>query len=328
MSSPFNKATRVPESDPYNVRQSGQGNSTKVEMVVVDLSSQSSVRFAAREIASLTSHIDILLNNAGVSLSRGRSLSPEGIEQTFATNHVGHFLLTTLLLPLLQSAPSSGAAARVVNVSSLGHRLSPVRFSDINFDNEVEGPRKGKIDVPKDELPRWERLPAWSVARAPDGFPGPIAYGMSKSANILFTIGLKTRGIASLAVHPGGESIPILSFHCAVWTPVWFWLCWLLFLWDMPTQNPCMLSRGGPPKLLACEDDAGLRRFTTAQCMTGHGPWEVSSDLLADFAPTPRNPYESHQQAVPRVDGGDREAPGRPLENDGSRVCDHAGSCF
>lgn len=177
--------------------------------IVVDLSSQSSVRSAAREIARLTSNIDILINNAGVSLSRGRSLSSEGIERTFATNHVGHFLLTMLLLPLLQSTPSSGATARVVNVSSLGHRLSPVRFSDINFDNEVEGPRKGTIDVPIDEQPRWDMMPAWSVARAPDGFPGPIAYGASKSANILFTVGLRKRGIESFAVHPGGESTAI-----------------------------------------------------------------------------------------------------------------------
>lgn len=156
-------------------------------------------------MAGLTDHLDVLINNAGVSLQE-RQYSPEGIELTFATNHLGHFLLTTLLLPLLRPG------ARIVNVSSSGHRISPVRFSDINFDDEVDGPEKGKMAVPEEEQAP-PNIPAWTKGRAPDGFQGAVAYGMSKSANILFTVALKRRlaskGVDSFALHPGGEFIII-----------------------------------------------------------------------------------------------------------------------
>lgn len=180
---------------------SNVGTGTNVRIVVVDLASQVSVRAAASQVAGLTNHLDVLINNAGIG-PYPREYSPEGIERTFATNHLGHFLLTTLLLPLL------GPSARVINVSSSAHQLSPVRFSDINFDDEADGPRKGRMAVPKEEQAR-PNLPAWVVERTPDGFPGMIAYGMSKSANILFTVGLKRRlaskGADSFALHPGGE---------------------------------------------------------------------------------------------------------------------------
>lgn len=181
----------------------------EVKTVVVDLSSQISVRSAAKEIVGLADRIDILINNAGLGLLT-RQLSPEGIECTFATNHLGPFLLTTLLLPLLR--PGS----RIVNVSSSGHRISPVRFSDINFDNEVDGPKKGKIDIPTSEQPH-PKNPKWCLTRGPDGFPSAVAYGMSKTANILFTVELKRRladrGIEIFALHPGGEFIqPTMRF--------------------------------------------------------------------------------------------------------------------
>lgn len=167
----------------------------------MDLSSQASVRSAARAIASLTKRLDILINNAGISVAH-RELSPEGIEISFATNHVGHFLLTTLLTPLLIPG------GRVVNVSSSAHRISPMRFSDINFDNDVKGPRQGQITVPKEERPH-PKNPAWTMAKSDDGFPGMVAYGVSKTANILFTVELKrrlaSRGVDSFALHPGGE---------------------------------------------------------------------------------------------------------------------------
>lgn len=179
------------------------GAGIEVKTVVVDLSSQMSVRAAAKEIVGLANHIDILINNAGLG-ALTRQFSPEGVERTFATNHLGPFLLTTLLLPLLH--PGS----RIVNVSSSGHRISPVRFSDINFDNEVDGPKKGKIGIPKSEQPH-PKNPKWCLTRGPDGFPTAVAYGMSKAANILFTVELKRRladkGIESFALHPGGELI-------------------------------------------------------------------------------------------------------------------------
>lgn len=175
-----------------------------VKTVIVDLASQASVRAAAREVALLTDRVDILINNAGISFDR-RQLSPEGIEMNLATNHVGHFLFTTLLIPLLVAA---SPGARVVNVSSSAHRISPMRFSDINFDNDVDGPKQGQIAVPENERPH-PKNPAWTMTRSADGFPGMVAYGASKTANILFTVELNrrlaSRGVESFALHPGGE---------------------------------------------------------------------------------------------------------------------------
>ncbi|PSR90390.1 short chain dehydrogenase/ reductase-like protein [Coniella lustricola] len=174
----------------------------EVQTVSLDLNSLESVRSAAAEIAKLTDHLDILINNAGISTGT-YSRSREGIESHFATNHVGPFLFTNLLLPLILRA---GRGARIVNVSSSAHSISPVRFSDINFENEVDGPKKGTIDVPMNERPH-PKSPAWTVARSADGFPGTVAYGQSKTANILFAVGLKRRlaghGIEVLSVHPG-----------------------------------------------------------------------------------------------------------------------------
>lgn len=176
---------------------------TIVETVHLDLASQASVRQAARDIAAITTRIDVLINNAGINVHR-RQLSPDGIELTFATNHLGPFLLTQLLLPLLLDAAGSGptGATRVVNVSSGGHHISPMRFSDYNFEGKP---------LPPDEEPR-RGLPDW-VHETDDGFPGTLAYGMSKCANILFTVALKERlqqrGIDSFAVDPGGRSLPL-----------------------------------------------------------------------------------------------------------------------
>ena len=124
-----------------------QQSSDKVEVhpVVLDLSDQESIHDAANKISQLTSHIDILINNAGF-VSSSREETVEGIEKTFGTNHVGHWLFTSLLAPSLAAAAqgTSPGATRVVNVSSMGHKFSPVRFSDYNF---LGG------DVPADEEP-------------------------------------------------------------------------------------------------------------------------------------------------------------------------------
>lgn len=184
-----------------------------METVQLDLISLPSVRAAAKEVAGTTDHVDVLINNAGISTSILR-FSPEGVESQFATNHLGAFLLTKLLLPLLLRA---GPGARVVNVSSAAHLISPVRFSDINFEDEVVGPKRGKMEVPEEERPPPE-LPAWTLAPTADGFPGTAAYGQSKTANILFTVALKQRlagqGIEVLALHPGGMALCFPSLSC------------------------------------------------------------------------------------------------------------------
>lgn len=97
-------------------------------VVELDLSSQSSIRKAAAEVATILPHIDILINNAAV-VSSERQETKDGLELTFGTNHIGHWLWTSLLTPLLLSKDgSSSHTARVVNVTSLGYRLSPIRF--------------------------------------------------------------------------------------------------------------------------------------------------------------------------------------------------------
>jgi NAD(P)-dependent dehydrogenase (short-subunit alcohol dehydrogenase family) len=169
-----------------------------VGLVSLDLMSQESVKAAAAEIVSLTDHLDLIINNAGV-MSQTRITTKEGIEGQFGACHVGHFLLTNLLMPQLLTAAKSNAAGatRVVNLTSLGHRISPVRFSDYNL--------TGKDVPPEEKNPG--PLPPMFLKNAPDGYNGWVAYGQAKTANILFSIGLnkrlKGKGVTSYAVHPG-----------------------------------------------------------------------------------------------------------------------------
>lgn len=142
--------------------------STKAVFVSVELDSQASVRKAAEEISKQADKIDLLINNAGI-MAVPFALTTDGIERQFGTNHVGHFLLTKLLMPKIKAA---GPSARVVNVTSDGYKIGPFRPTDYNFSNG------SAYDV-------------WS------------GYGQSKTANILFGKGLAQRGITSFSVHPG-----------------------------------------------------------------------------------------------------------------------------
>jgi NAD(P)-dependent dehydrogenase (short-subunit alcohol dehydrogenase family) len=102
-------------------------------------------------------------------------------------------------MPQLLAAAKSNApgATRVVNLTSLGHRISPVRFSDYNL--------TGKDVPPEEKNPN--PLPPIFQKNSPDGYNGWVAYGQAKTANILFSIALnerlKGKGVASYAVHPG-----------------------------------------------------------------------------------------------------------------------------
>ncbi|PKS06332.1 hypothetical protein jhhlp_007080 [Lomentospora prolificans] len=175
--------------------------SLDVRPITLDLSSQASIRAAAAEVASITPKLDILVNNAGLSVLT-RFSTAEGIEGQFGTNHVGPFLLTNLLLPLLETAAREGGRrkgeTRIVNLASGAHTISPIRFSDYNLE-------KG-ADVPEEE--QWRKgLPEVYLQPA-DGYLGIVAYGQSKTANILFTLSLQRevpkKGIAAYCLHPGG----------------------------------------------------------------------------------------------------------------------------
>jgi NAD(P)-dependent dehydrogenase (short-subunit alcohol dehydrogenase family) len=179
----------------------------------MDLSSQASIRKAAEEVLSYedVNGIDLLINNAGVMDIQDRALSPEGIEMQFATNHIGHFLFTNLIMPKLISAAakttpeSCSANVRIINVSSGAHVFGPIRFSDHTFSKPIDA-------IPKEEWPSLDRL------RAIGGIPNErspyipfAAYAQSKTANILFSLSLtaklaKKYNITSFALHPG--SIP------------------------------------------------------------------------------------------------------------------------
>lgn len=142
-----------------------------VDTLVCDLASFNSIRKAAKEANERFNKIDLLINNAGV-MSCPQGETADGFERQFGTNHLGHFLLTNLLMPLLEK----GKSPRIVNLSSRGHHISPVDFDDPNFDHR--------------DYEKWQ------------------SYGQSKTANVLFTVGLERRladkGIHAFAVHPGG----------------------------------------------------------------------------------------------------------------------------
>ena len=154
-----------------------------VSVAGLDLADQASVKeFAAGFLAGAAPgtapgtapganrSLDILINNAAIMASPERRVGP-GWEAQFATNHLGHFALTNLLWPALAAAEK----ARVVSLSSTGHKLSGIRFDDINFDAGYD---------------KWR------------------AYGQAKTANALFAVQLdalgRDFGVRAFAVHPGG----------------------------------------------------------------------------------------------------------------------------
>jgi NAD(P)-dependent dehydrogenase (short-subunit alcohol dehydrogenase family) len=149
-------------------RQSG---SSSVELVLFDLGSLAYVRTGAAEILRRCPRIDVLVNNAGVVLSE-RRVTVDGLEATFAVNHLGHFLLTELLLDRLKAS----APARIVTVASTAHK----------------GARRG-LDF--DDLQSERHYRAMSV------------YSKSKLANIYFTTELARRlagtGVTANCLHPG-----------------------------------------------------------------------------------------------------------------------------
>lgn len=183
----------------------------EASIVELDLSSQASIRKAAAEVTKLVDVIDVLINNAAVVSSERRE-TQDGFELTFGTNHLGHYLWTSLLTPLLLPKDQSvNHSSRVVNVTSLGYRLSPVRFHDYNFEGKK---------VPAEEEPP-KGLPAHMKPNAEEGRPyqGFCAYGQSKTANILHCVSLNdkygSKGMKALAVHPGCKHNVFTSLYCA-----------------------------------------------------------------------------------------------------------------
>jgi NAD(P)-dependent dehydrogenase (short-subunit alcohol dehydrogenase family) len=173
----------------------------------IDLSSQQSVRTAAAELLSWSDipTIDILVNSAGIALLPERTLSVDGIEIIFATNHIGHFLFANLIMPKLIKAAekSPKGSTRIINVSSGSPTLArQLRWSDMNFE-------KLNKDLPEGEQPNYDLQRGWGIQDPENKSYTPLeAYNMSKIANVLFGVGATNRlyekyGILSLALHPG-----------------------------------------------------------------------------------------------------------------------------
>lgn len=173
--------------------------SVETRPLQLDLSSISAVESAAAKVKGYPeNHIDVLINNAGVMNLPTRTLNAAGIEQHLATNHLGPFLLTKLLTPKLVAAP---AGARVVNVSSNSHTLTPFRFSDWNFEGK-------DADLLDDEKPNMAMIANFVIPFTP-GYVPAIAYGQSKTANVLhareISKRLGDRGVIAFSLHPGGK---------------------------------------------------------------------------------------------------------------------------
>jgi NAD(P)-dependent dehydrogenase (short-subunit alcohol dehydrogenase family) len=147
----------------------GETGNSNVEYLLADLSVQAQVRKLADEFKSRYERLDVLVNNAG-AINFFRRLSADGIEMTFAVNHLAYFLLTNLLLDALKAS----APVRIVNVASNAHLDKHLDFDDL-------------------ELKR--------------GYSPMLAYGRSKLANLYFTYELARRlegtGVTANAMHPG-----------------------------------------------------------------------------------------------------------------------------
>jgi NAD(P)-dependent dehydrogenase (short-subunit alcohol dehydrogenase family) len=156
------------EETTNRIRQ--EANNPSVDFFVADLSSQEEIRRLASDVRDRIPKLDVLLNNAGAMFSR-RQETVDGIERTWALNHLAYFLLTNLLIDPLKAA----GRARVVNVASDAHRVVPgINFADPEFKDRYRAFR---------------------------------AYGQSKLANILFSNELARRlegtGVTSNSLHPG-----------------------------------------------------------------------------------------------------------------------------
>lgn len=146
-----------------------QSGNNRVDLLLADLSNQQSIHQLAATIQQTYNRLDVLVNNAGAMFA-SRQVTIDGLEMTFALNHMNYFLLTNLLLDQLKASTPS----RIVNVSSEAHRGAQLDFADLQHEKS---------------------------------FPGFTVYGRSKLTNIYFTYELARRlegtGVTANTLHPG-----------------------------------------------------------------------------------------------------------------------------
>jgi NAD(P)-dependent dehydrogenase (short-subunit alcohol dehydrogenase family) len=157
------------EAATAHVRKDAAAQDGNLELVALDLASLGSVRACADALLKVGKPFDVVIANAGV-MATPFGHTADGFETQFGTNHLGHFVLVNRIAPLIS------AGGRLINLASSGHRFANVDLDDPNF----------------------ERTPY-------DPF---VAYGRSKTANILFAVAFDRRhrehGVRAAAVHPGG----------------------------------------------------------------------------------------------------------------------------
>jgi NAD(P)-dependent dehydrogenase (short-subunit alcohol dehydrogenase family) len=159
----------------------------QAEIMPLDLANQASVHQFAAAFKAKYDQLDVLVNNAGIMMVP-YATTEDGFESQFATNHLGHFALTGLLIDLLLKTPAS----RVVNVSSAAHRMGKMDFDNLMFEDG-------------------------------NGYSPAGAYGRSKLANLLFTYELQRRFKASgadaiaVAAHPGTSSTNLTGHMADRW---------------------------------------------------------------------------------------------------------------
>src|SRR5580704_15766428 len=156
------------EAATSQVRKDAAANGGSFELVKLDLTSLASVRNCADQLLRKGEPFDVIIANAGV-MATPFSYTTDKFEMQFGTNHLGHFVLVNRIAPLIRKG------GRLVNLASAGHRFSNVNLDDPNFDR-----------TPYDPF---------------------LAYGRSKTANILFAVAFdqryRSRDIRAAAVHPG-----------------------------------------------------------------------------------------------------------------------------
>src|ERR1700722_17395198 len=156
------------EAATAQVRRDAATAGGSFELVALDLASLKSVRECADELLTKGQFFDVVIANAGV-MATPFGHTADGFETQFGTNHLGHFVFVNRIAPLLRKG------GRLINLSSAGHRLSNVDVEDPNFERTAYDPF--------------------------------VAYGRSKTANILFAVAFdrrhRERGVRAAAVHPG-----------------------------------------------------------------------------------------------------------------------------
>ncbi|MGH8127286.1 MAG: SDR family oxidoreductase [Gammaproteobacteria bacterium] len=232
----------------------GRSGSNAVEALLCDFSSQAAIRKLAQRILDRYPRLDVLVNNAG-GVHAQRTLTEDGIEATFAVNHLGYFLLTLLLLDrLVASAP-----ARIVNVASTAHYRGTLDFDDLGFEQ---------------------------------GYAIMKAYARSKLANVLFTRELakrlEGRGVTVNALHPGVVATHIWD-GAPSWTQPLFAVVKRVFM-TTPSQGAETIiylatypdvadvsglyfekNRPKEPSKLACDDAIAERLWVESERLTGLG---------------------------------------------------------